>query len=207
MKKVLFVASISAHIKTFHVPYLKMFSENGYNVYVASNGELDIPYVYKHFNIEFERSPFNKKNIKVYKELKKIINEEAFDIIICNTPVASVLTRLAAKKSRIKNKTRVIYMAHGFHFYKGAPRKNFLIYYNLEKYLSKYTDDLITINEEDYEIAKKKFKAKNIYHINGIGIDKSKFDKQYTEEEKEKFRKSLRNKKRRFCNVFCWRAK
>ena len=164
MKKILFVASVTSHILTFHIPYLKLFQEQGYEVHVASFGEDEIPYCDKHFNIPFARSPFQKNNLKAYRELKKVIQTEKYDIIECNTPMASVLTRLAAKKSR-KQGTRVIYMAHGFHFFKGAPIKNWLTYYPIEKYLSRYTDDLITINEEDFEFAQKKMKAYKISSI------------------------------------------
>ncbi len=197
MKKVLFVASVTSHIIAFHIPYLKMFKDAKYEVHVASNGDDKIDYCDKHFNISFERSPFNKENISAYKELKKIIINENYDIIICNTPVASVITRLAAKESR-KNGVRVIYIAHGFHFFKGASLKNWLIYYPIEKYLSKYTDDLITINEEDYEIAKKKMKAKKIHYIHGIGVDETKFNKQITKEERKKLRDLLNIKKEDF---------
>lgn len=175
MKKVLFVASITRHINTFHIPYLKYFNEKGYEVHVASNGTEAIKYCDKHFDIEFERSPLKPQNIKAYKKLKNIIDDGEYDIIHCHTPVASVITRLAAKKQR-KRGTRVIYTAHGFHFFKGAPIKNWIIYYTIEKYLSKHTDTLITINEEDYEIAKKKFKAKQIEHIHGIGVDPDRFE-------------------------------
>ena len=201
MKKLLFVASVTIHINTFHIPYLKMFKDAGYEVHVASNGEDKIEYCDKHFNLSFSRSPFSISNIKVYKELKKIIGEEKYDVVQCNTPVASVLTRFATKKVRKKG-TRVIYTAHGFHFFKGAPLKNWLMFYPIEKYLSKYTDDLITINEEDYNIAKEKFKAKNVYHIHGIGIDKSKFDKEISNHEKEEMRKNLGLNKDDFVMAF-----
>lgn len=201
MKKVLFVASVTIHINTFHIPYLKMFKDAGYEVHVASNGEEKIEYADKHFNLNFSRSPFNKDNIKAYKELKKIIEKENYNVIQCNTPVASVLTRLAAKNKR-KSGTRVIYMAHGFHFYKGAPLKNWLIYYPIEKYLSKYTDDLITINKEDFEFAKKKIKAKNIHQIHGIGVDKTKFDTSLSEEERQQLKSSLRIEKDDFVMAF-----
>ncbi len=191
MKKVLFVASVTRHINTFHIPYLKYFKEKGYKVHVASNGDTPISFCDKHFNLEFERSPFKAGNLKAYKELKKIIDEGEYEIVHCHTPVASVLTRLAAKNSRKEKGTRVIYTAHGFHFYKGAPKKNWLIYYPIEKYLSKYTDTLITINQEDYEIAKEKFHSKQIEHVHGVGIDESKFNQYVSDEELVKFKESL----------------
>lgn len=174
-KKVLFVATVTGHIIAFHIPYLKMLKENGYEVHVASNGDEKIENCDKHFNVLFERSPFKFDNIKAYKELKKIINENKYDIIHCHTPVGATLTRLAAKKAR-KQGTKIIYTAHGFHFFKDAPIINWLIYYPVEKYLSKYTDVLITINKEDYERAKRHFKAKQIELIHGVGVDKTKFN-------------------------------
>ena len=176
MKKVLFVATVTKHINSFHIPYLKWFKEEGYEVHVASNGNEPIEYCDKHYNLPFERFPLRKNNIKTYRELKKIINENKYEIIHCHTPVGGVLTRLAAKKARKKG-TRVIYTAHGFHFYKGAPLLNWLIYYPIEKWLSRYTDCLITINKEDYELAKKKFrKCKQIELVHGVGLDTTKFD-------------------------------
>lgn len=174
-KKVLFTATVDSHIKHFHIPYLKWFKEQGYTTYVATNGEEKIEYCDKKYTVSFARSPFDLKNIKAYKELKKIINEERFDIIHCHTPMGAVITRLAAKKTR-QNGTKVIYTAHGFHFYKGAPVLNWIMYYPVEKWLSKYTDCLITINEEDYERAKK-FKAKRVELVNGVGVDRNKFAK------------------------------
>ncbi|WDC84199.1 glycosyltransferase [Caloramator sp. mosi_1] len=106
----------------------------------------------------FNRNPLNKNNITAYKKIKEIIRNGKYDIIHCHTPVASFLTRLACRKVEY---TKVIYTAHGFHFFKGAPLKNWLIYYPIEKWLSKYTDSLITINDEDYNCAiTKGFKAK-----------------------------------------------
>lgn len=81
MKKVLFVATITRHVVSFHVPYLQMFKEKGYEVHVASKGEEEIKYCDKHFNIPFERFPLNPKNLKSYKELKKIINDNQYSIV------------------------------------------------------------------------------------------------------------------------------
>ena len=194
MKKVLFVATINGHIIGCHLPYLKWFKEQGYEVHVASRGTEKIDYCDKHFNLPFERFPLKINNVKAYKGLKKIISDNNYDIIHCHTPVGGVLTRLAAKKERKKG-TKVLYTAHGFHFYKGAPLLNWLIYYPIEKIMACYTDCLITIVNEDYEFAKKHLKAKEIRHINGIGMNTERFSKKITEEQKNELRKELEIKK------------
>ena len=124
----------------------------------------------KYYDIKFARFPFSKTNINAYKQLKKLMKENNYDIIHCHTPVAGVLTRLAARSS--KNAT-VIYMAHGFHFFKGTPLINWLIYYPVERFCARFTDKLITINQEDYERARR-FKLRNdgkVYYAPGVGID------------------------------------
>lgn len=190
MKKVLFTATVDSHILHFHVPYLKWFKEQGYEVHVATNGEKEIPYCDKKHIISFERSPIKINNLKAIKDLKKILDKENFEIIHCHTPMGSVVTRLAAKSAR-KNGTKVIYTAHGFHFFKGAPLLNWLIFYPIEKWLSKYTDCLITINKEDYELAKKKFKAKKVEYVPGVGFNSDKFNIIMTDEDKIQLKKKL----------------
>lgn len=191
-KKVLFVATVDSHIELFHLPYLKMFKDKGYEVHVATSTDKKIEFCDKKHKISIARSPFKLCNLKAIRQLKKIVNEEHFDIIHCHTPMGGVVARLAAKKAR-KNGTRVIYTAHGFHFYKGAPLKNWLLFYPVEKYLAKYTDTLITINNEDFERAKKKFgkRCRDIEYVPGVGVDEKKFKKKLTKEEKHNLRKSL----------------
>lgn len=190
MKKVLFVATITRHILGFHTPYLKYFKEQGYEVHVASKGNQEIPYCDKHFDLPFERFPLKINNIKTYKQLKKIINENEYEIIHSHTPVGGVLARCAARKVRKKG-TKSIYTAHGFHFYKGAPIKNWVLYYPIEKICAKWTDCLITINNEDYEFAKRKLNIKQIEHVYGVGMNTTRFEKELTNEEKLEFRRSL----------------
>lgn len=180
MKKVLFVATVvKTHIMEFHIPYLKMFKEHGWETAVAAWNDYENPedcviqYCDTYYNIPFERNPLKPGNWKAYKELKKVIDNGGYDIIHCHTPVGAMLTRLAAKQAR-KNGTKVFYTAHGFHFYKGAPALNWLLYYPVEKWLSRYTDVLITINKEDYERAKT-FKAGRVCYVPGVGIDLKKF--------------------------------
>jgi glycosyltransferase EpsD len=174
-KKVLFCATVDYHFKAFHLPYMKWFKEQGWEIHVAANGNMELPYVDKKFDIPIQRSPFNLKNIRVYDQLKSIIDENKYEIIHCHTPMGGVLARLAAREAR-KHGTKVIYTAHGFHFFKGAPILNWLVYYPLEKMLSHWTDCLITINEEDYALAvKQRLKAKRIEHVHGVGVDTERF--------------------------------
>ena len=192
-KKVLFTATVDSHILHFHLPFLKLFKEKGYEVHVATNGKEEIPYCDKKHTISFEKSPFKINNIKAIKQLKKICNEEKYEVIITNTPMGSVVTRLSANNSRKKYKTRVIYIAHGFHFYKGSSLKSWIMFYSVEKWMSKYTDTIITINKEDYNLAKNKFskRCKNIEYIAGVGIDESKFTFAFPKKEKEQLKQSL----------------
>lgn len=195
MKKVLFVATVASHIKTFHEPFLKLFKENDYKTYVAANWNLKennkIAYCDEFIQIPIKRSPYTIQNIKAINELKKLIKKEKFDIIHCHTPMGSVVARLAAKEAR-KNGTRVIYTAHGYHFYKGAPLINWLLYYPVEKWLAKYTDTQITITQEDFDLAKKKFKIKDLNLVHGVGLDEEKFNILISDEEKENLKQELK---------------
>ena len=129
--KILFVATVRSHIGQFHMPFIRALKEAGHEVHAAFKDNsadkpgLDLSGIDKTFEIPFERSPYSMKNIRAYRALKKVIETERYDIIHCHTPMGGVVTRLAAKKSR-KHGTRVFYTAHGFHFYKGAPKKNWL---------------------------------------------------------------------------------
>jgi len=125
--------------------------------------------------LNFNRNPFSKENLSAYKEMKKLIKDNSFELIHCHTPVAAMVVRLAAKNARKKG-TKVIYTAHGFHFFKGAPLKNWMLFYPVELWLARYTDVLITINKEDYNRAKKSFKVGKVEYIPGVGIDTKKFN-------------------------------
>lgn len=191
MKKVLFVATVvKMHIMVFHIPYLKMFKEMGWETAVAARNDYDdpdecvIPYCDTYYDIPFERNPIKLSNLKAYRSLKDIIDKGDYDIIHCHTPVGAMLTRLAAKTAR-KHGTKVFYTAHGFHFYKGAPAINWLLYYPVEKWLSLYTDVLITINNEDYERAKT-FNAGKVCYVPGVGIDLNKFNVGHIDKAKKR---------------------
>ncbi len=191
-KKVLFVATVvKTHMMQFHIPYLKMFREMGWETAVASKNDYEnpedcrIPYCDTYYNIPFERMPWKPKNLTAYRMLKKIIDEGKYDIIHCHTPVGAMIARLAALSARKKG-TKVIYTAHGFHFFKGAPLLNWLLFYPAEWLLAPVTDVLITINREDHARALKSLRARQTEYVPGVGIDTGKFRELHLNREEKR---------------------
>ncbi|MFD2613957.1 glycosyltransferase family 4 protein [Paenibacillus gansuensis] len=174
-KKILFCANIHQHFRGFHLPVFQWFQEQGWEVHAAAGGEADLPYTDRVFDIGIRRSPFHAGNWKAYRQLRKLIKEENYDIVHGHTPMGGVLARTAARAAR-RQGTKVMYTAHGFHFCKGAPLLNWLAYYPIEKALSSITDCLITINHEDYTLAvDRKFRAGRISHVHGAGVNTERY--------------------------------
>ena len=176
MKKVLIVSTVSRQFYLFEQVNIRVLRELGYEVHGAANFDdrserLKEVNIIEH-HIPFQRSPFFFFYFKAYKELLKLVEKEKFDIIHCHAPVGGVLGRLVGMKFP---NTKVIYTAHGFHFYKGASILNWLLFYPVEKILSKYTDQLIVINHEDFALANSKFKMKKLDLVSGIGVNYNKF--------------------------------
>ncbi len=194
--KILYVTTVGLTMGFFkHL--IRELLDAGNTVEIATNEEeYKVADCYREWGcrihqINTSRSPFNKGNLKAVNEIKKIVQENDYDIVHCHTPVAAFLTRLACRNFR-KQGMKVFYTAHGFHFYKGAPIKNWLIYYPIEKFCSRFTDMLITINKEDYNLAKEKFSAKETIYIPGVGIDVEKFSSfPFSVDEKRKFRDEI----------------
>lgn len=175
MKKIL-VTSTDLMMLQFLAPHVQNLKEQGYDVEIACSevgGRFieaqNILGAEKSYKIRLHRSPFKLSNLKGLKDLKKIINDGEYDLVWTNEPVMSVMTRLASKKARKKG-TKVLYMAHGFHFFKGAPKINWLIYYPIEKIMAKHADVIVNVNKEDFARAKT-FKVKDVKYIHGIGIN------------------------------------
>lgn len=174
MKRVLLTATVQSHIAQFHRPLVEFLHEHGYEVHVGARNNLGeknglkLDFVDKVFDIPFSRSPKSIDNIKAYFQLRKILSNNSYEVIHCNTPMGGIITRLAAVNARKKG-TKVFYTVHGFHFYKGAPKKNWLIFYPIEKIMARLCDTLITITKEDYQLASRKFNT-NVEHIHGVGV-------------------------------------
>ncbi|MDY3002443.1 MAG: glycosyltransferase family 4 protein [Romboutsia timonensis] len=172
MKKILYVTTVSSTINAFLVPHINMLLERGNIVDCACfiNRDIDKTLIEKGvkvFNIPFTRNPLQLQNLKGFNELVKIQKENNYDIIHVHTPVASVYGRLLKIKFP---KLKTIYTVHGFHFHKTASKLNWMIYYPIEKFMSRFTDTMITINKEDYERASK-FNIDKVYKHNGVGVD------------------------------------
>lgn len=180
MSKILFISNVTNRITSFVTSSIAAAHSLNIDFYQTANWQIkdgdSIDFFEKKYGIKIEnlpisRNPFSLSNVTAYKQLCNFIKTEKIDYIHCNTPTGGILGRLAGKKCKVK---KVIYQAHGFHFYKGAPKKNWLVYYPVEKWLAKFTDALITINKEDFELAKNKFRLRNngkVYFVPGVGID------------------------------------
>lgn len=184
--KAIITASVASMIDQFNMNNISILKDLGYEVHVACNfnepgtitkerskvlqeklAAMGVTF----FQIDFSRNVLNIfKSFKSLRQLKHLFKNNNYDLVHCHSPIGGMLTRIAAKKYRKKG-LRVIYTAHGFHFYKGAPLKNWLLFYPIEKMCSRWTDLLITINREDFDFAKKKMKAKEVEYIPGVGVD------------------------------------
>ena len=188
--KALIVASVASMIDQFNMQNIELLLENGYDVDVACNCKegntisderiSELIDKLKKNNVTTYHVPIPRKvtDIKdiIYsiKFIKKLYTENGYTLMHCHSPIGSVVARVAAISERKKG-MKVIYTAHGFHFYKGAPKKNWLIFYPIERICSSFTDVLITINKEDYAFAKKHMKANQVEYVPGVGIDTKKF--------------------------------
>lgn len=179
--KILYVTTVGSTMG-FFTSLVRELLDEGHQVDIATNeDDSPIPACYRDWEcsvypLATSRSPLNRGNLKAIRQIKALAAEQKYDIVHCHTPVAAMCTRIACQKAR-KHGTKVFYTAHGFHFYKGAPLKNWLMYYPVEKLCAHFTDVLITINKEDYVLAQKKMKAKRVEYVPGVGIDLEKFGK------------------------------
>lgn len=192
MKKILFISNISNKITNFSIPSIIAGQSLGYEFHMTANysGFKDDASKYNVIlhHIDLVRNPLSLHNIKAYRQIITLINKEKFDVIHCNTPIGGILGRICGNKTKVH---RIVYTVHGFHFYKGAPFINRTIYKWAEKWLSHYTDAIITINQWDYEAAKKFRLRKNgkVYYVPGVGIDTHIYNLDGI--EKNELRKSL----------------
>ncbi len=204
-KRVLCIASMASNLDNFNRANVEILKSLGYDITLAANfhstEDINSQDKVDEFarkmraeNVHIIHIAFSRNIRKLGMQLKSIrqvrdLLKQRFDLIHCHSPVCAAIVRAEAQKYRKMSETKVLYTAHGFHFYTGAPAISWLVYYPIEKLCSRWTDVLITINQEDYRRAKEKLKAKEVVYIPGIGIDTGKFA--YNDNRRERIRKEL----------------
>ena len=217
-KRALQLASVASMIDQFNISNIEILQSLGYRVDVVADftnpGTITkeradnlkkrlIAMDVRVFDIPIPRS-LNPKSIQLaYKKVKSLLYKENYNLLHCHSPIGGVIARQAAKGLR-KDGLKVIYTAHGFHFYDGAPLKNWLVFYPIEKYYSRYTDVLITINKEDYKRAKEEFYAKKTVYVPGVGVDTEKF--KHDENGRQRIRDELNLSEKTNNATFSWGA-
>lgn len=176
MKRILYVATSDVHLNTFHVPYLEWLAEAGHTVDIVAERRKGLSFepVRNAHWLPFPRSLALPELGRTYRHLRRIIEQGDYDLIHCHTPIPSALTRLAARGWRRRG-GKVLYTAHGFHFYRGAALQRWLVYYPIEHMLSAFTDAILTINREDYGYAKRMMRGRDAYLLPGIGVRDDRF--------------------------------
>ncbi|MCD8130274.1 MAG: glycosyltransferase family 4 protein [Lachnospiraceae bacterium] len=193
MKRVLVLGSVASMIDQFNIPAIELLIEMGYQVDVACNfkegntcSDEEVQRLMarlrkmkvRYFHVDFARDVTKlSQNMKAFRQVERLLKKNNYVFLHCHTPIGGVVGRISGKLTN----TKVIYTAHGFHFYKGAPLQNWLLFYPVEWLCAHWTDVLITINKEDYERAKRRMKAKKIVYIPGVGVDLNKFGNQPVE--------------------------
>lgn len=182
------MTTVSRTINAFLIPHIEMLLDNGYEVDCACSIDKPVDKELQNkgvkiFEVPFSRNPLGIGNIKAFMRLMELQRINNYDIVHVHTPIAAIYGRLL--KLRYKN-LKTIYTAHGYHFLKGGSKLARLVYYPIEKIMAKFTDVIININKEDYEITKEKLKPRNSYLLNGVGLDLSKYKKLSNNEISEK---------------------
>lgn len=188
MKKVLYVTTVSRTINAFLIPHINMLLDNGYEVHCACSIDKPVDKELqrrgvKIFEVPFSRNPLGIGNIKAFIKLEELQRINNYDIVHVHTPIAAIYGRLLKLSFP---SLRTIYTAHGYHFLKGGSKLGWFLYYPIEKIMAKFTDVIININKEDYEITKERLKPKRCYLLNGVGLDLDKYKKLSSKEIQEK---------------------
>ena len=185
------VTTVSRSIKAFLIPHVKLLLEMGHKVDVATQveGDIGLPDGVRVFDIPFSRSPLDPSNMKAFFLLRRILKEGGYHLLHLHNPVASFVGRVASWGIE---GLKVLYTAHGFYFYRGAPLLNWLIYYPLEFLAARLTDALITINAEDHEraLSLPLRGGGRVFLVDGVGVDISRF-RPPSPEERSRAREEL----------------
>lgn len=171
-KKILFVASTSDHLINFHMPYINELKKENQVFTMAKDKDIK----FADFNIDFEKKIVSCKNFKSIKQIREVLAQNNFDIVVCNTTLASFFVRMAIKK--LKKKPYVVNIVHGYLFNENAKCLYKKALLRAEKIVKKVTNKIVVMNDEDYDIAVlNNLSSGEVVKIKGMGIDETRFDK------------------------------
>ncbi|MEM6611378.1 MAG: glycosyltransferase family 4 protein [Cyanobacteria bacterium P01_C01_bin.72] len=175
MPKLLVVTTVPITIRSFILPFIQHFKSLGWQVDGMAQGinedQACVENCDRLYDIQWSRNVFDPRNLLTgISRVKEVVAQEDYDLVHVHTPIAAFVTRYALKSNQ---KIKVIYTAHGFHFYQGGSLVKNALFFNLEKLAGAWTDYLITINREDETAARKHnfLAADRIYYTHGIGVD------------------------------------
>lgn len=182
-KKALIVTALGGFIRSFLSNDIVLLQQKGFEVHCAANknhpGAENLEDYFQKMNVKFHQIDFSSNKvfcintIKSFNQIKSLLKKNSFNLIHCHTPIAGFITRIAARKKR-KTGSVIIYTTHGFYFHKYSSKKAWIIFFNLEKFASRFSDAIITINKEDFKNAQLMY-CKEVFYIPGVGVDTKKF--------------------------------
>lgn len=185
VRKLLIATTVPGTIRAFLLPYADHFRSLGWKVDAMAKDITQQNDLAEHFDnlidTDWSRNPLDIRNLfGTPPQIAKTVAGNDYDIVHVHTPVAAFVTRYALKKMRKEGKPKIVYTAHGFHFFKGGPKIKNFIFKTLEKTAGRWTDRLIVINNEDYEAAKKHkiVPEASLTYMPGIGLDFAKYDRE-----------------------------
>ena len=188
-KRILFTASTYSHIANFHLPYIRVLTERGYEVDAACGGKpQELPYVSRIIHLPLKKSMLSPSNFSAVKILRKEIRTNEYALISCHTALAAFFTRLAVLS--MSHKPPVACTAHGYLFDDTTPGLKKALLVGAEKLTAPVTALLMTMNAWDDAFARAHRLGKTIVFIPGMGVDFSAM-RQPPPEECMAFRRGL----------------
>ncbi len=173
---VLFVTTV-AGTHGFLLPFARHFRAKGWRVDGCASGLTrygPAADCYDEiYDLPLSRSLRDFRGIsRTVRSLQTIV-ANSYDIVHVHTPIAAFLTRAVIRRKPPKERPKVVYTAHGFHFYEGGNPVANWAFALAERVAGRWTDRLVVINPEDYEAAmrNKIVPRDRLRYVRGIGVD------------------------------------
>ena len=180
--KVLITASTFSHIVSFHLPYVRRFRELGWEVHIACGGApRDIPGADRLVQLPLEKKLTAPGNLRASAILRRLMRENAYDLVLTHTSLAAFFTRFA--ELGLHQHPPTVNVVHGYLFDDNTPPLKAALLRSAEHLTAPVTDLLLTMNRYDYDWAVSHHAGKMVHMIPGIGVPDLSADSSVTEHE------------------------